>query len=182
MEAHWGRGDSSAPRRASIGAPIIPAPPSSHLLRPISAPIIPAPPPHVTRSPQCKQLLDAAREAEPELVLGQLPKDKHAGKVIEVWTAAGAEAGVACVVVSGGMSDLLACKDPNEVRSGRRSRRGGRGRGTHRGARGALRAGGEMPAPTRAPMLSVWRGGGARQCTHTCHSMCPCAPMASPYI
>ncbi|GFR48098.1 hypothetical protein Agub_g9783 [Astrephomene gubernaculifera] len=63
----------------------------------------------------CGQLLDAAREAEAHPVLGQLPKDKHTGKLIEVWNAAVANSGLQQVDVNGGVADLLACKDANEI-------------------------------------------------------------------
>lgn len=49
-------------------------------------------------------------------MVGQLPKDKHTGKLVEVWNSALAGSGLAQVDVSGGIADLLAVKDANEVR------------------------------------------------------------------
>ncbi len=64
---------------------------------------------------QCNQLLEAARSAAASPVVGQLPKDKHTGKLVEVWNSALAGSGLAQVDVSGGIADLLAVKDANEV-------------------------------------------------------------------
>jgi hypothetical protein len=50
-------------------------------------------------------------------VVGHLPKDKHTGKLIDVWTSAMAESGLAQVDINNGVADLLACKDANEVRT-----------------------------------------------------------------
>ncbi|KAG2482945.1 hypothetical protein HYH03_018170 [Edaphochlamys debaryana] len=63
----------------------------------------------------CSQLLDAARAASPSPVMGQLAKDKHTGKLMDVWTQAVTDSGLEQVDISGGVADLLACKDANEV-------------------------------------------------------------------
>lgn len=64
---------------------------------------------------QCTQLLDAARTASGSPVVGHLPKDKHTGKLIDVWTSAMTESGLTQVDINNGVADLLACKDANEV-------------------------------------------------------------------
>ncbi|GIL93381.1 hypothetical protein Vretifemale_20793, partial [Volvox reticuliferus] len=66
-------------------------------------------------SAQCAQLLDAARAAEADPVVGHLPKDKHTGKLHEVWVAALGASGMSTVDINSGIADLLAIKDSNEI-------------------------------------------------------------------
>jgi len=66
-------------------------------------------------SVQMQQLVDAIKEAESNAVVGTLPKDKHDGKVAELFIRVFADSGLTQVDASGGFADLLSCKDQTEI-------------------------------------------------------------------
>ncbi len=69
-------------------------------------------------SAQMRQLLASIRsEAEDgaDPLVGSLPKDKHEGKVAELWGSCCADSGLAFVDASAGFAELLAPKDASEV-------------------------------------------------------------------
>ncbi|KAG1678588.1 hypothetical protein FOA52_012595 [Chlamydomonas sp. UWO 241] len=66
-------------------------------------------------STQMRQLLDAVRAADESPAVGVLPKDKHTGKVSELFESLLAESQLPTVDCSAGLADLLATKDPSEV-------------------------------------------------------------------
>ena len=70
---------------------------------------------------QLQQMISAIKAAEGEasgpISVGNLPKDKHEGKVYELFNQllGAPESGLALVDASAGVADLLSCKDASEV-------------------------------------------------------------------
>ncbi len=70
---------------------------------------------------QMQQLLDAIKAADPDasdaVLVGTLPKDKHEGKIAELFgqLANDPASGLTLIDASAGLADLLSCKDASEV-------------------------------------------------------------------
>eukprot|EP00798_Chlamydomonas_sp_ICE-L_P025578 gene25578-11229_t len=64
---------------------------------------------------QMKELLESIRTVEGEPVVGSLPRDKHEGKLFELWASNCSESGLAFVDAAPGLADLLSCKDASET-------------------------------------------------------------------
>lgn len=66
-------------------------------------------------SVQVQELVDAINAAEAAPVVGNLPKDKHEGKFIELYNNLFSNSGLQTVDVSGGIADVLASKEASEI-------------------------------------------------------------------
>ena len=66
-------------------------------------------------SAQMQQLLEAIKSAESQPLVGHLPKDKHEGKVVELFSQLLTDSGIASVDVAAGVAELLSKKDAGEV-------------------------------------------------------------------